>query len=80
MTVMSLRIDERKKRALKVISSIEGKTISLIVSDMIDDYITKNKSKIMKIAEKEMLYDVMKMSEASFSEWDNEEDEVYNDL
>jgi len=80
MTVMSIRIDEKNKKALKVISSVEGKTISGLVSEMIDDYISRNKNRIMKVAEKEMQYEIMKISESSFSEWNNEEDEVYNDM
>ena len=79
MTVMSIRIDEKRKKALKIISSLEGKTISSTVSDMIDDYLAKNKKKIMKIAEKEIIYGAMKLSEEAFSEWDSDEDEVYNE-
>lgn len=80
MSVMSVRIDENKRRALKVIASLEGKTMSGIVSDLIDDYIRKNKKKISKISEKSNLKEFMMMSENSFMEWDNEEDEIYNDL
>ena len=31
-------------------------------------------------SEKAELLDIMKLSEDSFKEWDNEEDEIYNDL
>lgn len=80
MSVMSIRIDENKRKALQVIASIEGKTMGWIISDLIDDYIKKNKEKIKKLPEKENLQEIMKMSEPSFMEWDNDEDEIYNNL
>ena len=33
-----------------------------------------------ELTEKEILRNLMKISEKSFSEWDNEEDEIYNNL
>lgn len=80
MSVMSVRIDNNKRRVLKVIASLEGKTMGGIISELIDDYIHKNKKKISLISEKSELKDIMAVSEKSFMEWDNEEDEIYNDL
>ncbi|NIR51112.1 hypothetical protein GWO43_21115 [candidate division KSB1 bacterium] len=80
MSVMSIRIDDNKRKALKVIASIEGKSMGAIVSELIEDYIKQNKHKIKELSEKENLNDIMKMSEESFMEWDNEEDEIYNEL
>lgn len=80
MSVMSVRIDDQKRRALKVIASLEGKTIGGVISELIDDYIRKNKMKIHQISEKSGLREIMMLSENSFMEWDNEEDEIYNDL
>jgi len=80
MSVMSIRIDTSKKQALKVIATIEGKTMGRIVSELIEDYIQKNKRKIQSLSKKDNLDEVMKMSEPSFMEWDNEEDEIYNEL
>jgi len=45
-----------------------------IVSKLIDNYIKQNKEKIKELSEKENLNEIMKMSEKSFMEWDNEED------
>ena len=73
MSVMSVRIDDNKRRAIKVIATLEGKTISGIVGELIEDYIQK-KSAMMRGS------DIMKLSESSFMEWDNEEDEIYNNL
>ncbi len=80
MGVMSVRIDENKRRVLKVIASLEGKTMGGIISELIDDYIRKNKQKLSLISEQSELKEIMAMSENAFFEWDNEEDEIYNDL
>jgi len=80
MSVMSVRIDENKRRVLKVIASLEGKTMGGLVSELIDEYIQKNKTKISQISEISDLKEIMALSENSFMEWDNEEDEIYNDL
>ena len=80
MSVMSIRIDDTKRKALKVIASIEGKSMGGIVSELIEDYITVNKGKIKSLSEKENLSEILKMSEKSFMEWDNDEDEIYNEL
>jgi len=80
MSIMSIRIDDNKRKALKVIASIEGKTMGGIVSDLIESYIIENKEKIKELSEKENLNEIMRMSEKSFMEWDNEEDEIYDTL
>ena len=77
MSVMSIRIDEKRKKALKVIASLEGKGMGEIVSELIDDYVKKNKKKISANPE---LIGLMKLSQNSFSDWENEIDEIYNDL
>ncbi|MEE9170981.1 MAG: hypothetical protein V3U73_14575 [bacterium] len=77
---MSIRIADTKRKALKVIASIEGKSMGGIVSELIDDYIKQNKEKMKELSEKENLNEIMKMSEESFMEWDNKEDEIYNEL
>lgn len=80
MSVMSVRINDEKRKVLKIIASIEGKTISGIVSSLIEQYVDENKNKLKKIAEKEHLDEIMKLSEPSFMEWDNKEDEIYDKL
>jgi len=77
---MSIRINTEKKKALKVIATIEGKTMGGIVSELIENYIQKNKAKLQRLSKKDNLYEIMKMSEPSFMEWDNDEDEIYNEL
>jgi hypothetical protein len=77
---MSIRIDDNKRKALKVIASIEGKSMGGIVSELIEEYITANKDKFKGLLEKEDLVALMKISEQSFKEWDNDEDSVYDEL
>ncbi len=80
MSVVSFRIDDKKRRVLKVIASLEGKTMGGIVTELIDEYIRRNKEKIIELSEKENANEIMKLSETSFIEWDNDEDEIYNNL
>ncbi|WP_425392545.1 hypothetical protein [Ekhidna sp.] len=77
MAVMSIRVDEKKRKALKILASTQGKTMSSILSELIDKYIDQHKSLIT--AEPESEY-ILRLSKASFDEWDNEEDEIYNEL
>lgn len=80
MGVMSIRLDDKKRKTLKAIASLEGKTISSIVSELVEEYIRQKRNKIIELAEKENLSELMKLSESSFGDWANKEDEVYNDL
>jgi predicted DNA-binding protein len=80
MSVMSVRIDDNKRKALKIIASIEGKSMGSIVTELIENYIDEKKDVLINLSESENLKEIMKMSESSFSEWDNEEDEIYNTL
>ncbi|MDA3788967.1 MAG: hypothetical protein PF503_10805 [Desulfobacula sp.] len=80
MAVMSIRINDVTRKTLKLIATIEGKSMGGIVSGLIENYIKENIQKIQSLSEKENLNDMMKLSENSFREWDNEEDEIYNDL
>ncbi|WP_232802984.1 CopG family ribbon-helix-helix protein [Gracilimonas amylolytica] len=77
MSVMSIRIPDEKRKKLKAIASLEGKSMSSLVSDLIDDYVNEA---MERLGEEHDLAEIMNVSEPSFSEWDNEEDEVYNDL
>jgi predicted DNA-binding protein len=77
MSVMSIRIPDEKRKKLKAIASLEGKSMSSLVSDLIDDYVNEA---MERLGEEHDLAEIMNVSEPSFSEWDDEEDEVYNDL
>jgi len=77
MSVMSIRIDDEKRKKLKAIASIQGKTMSSIVESLIDDYIEEY---VNNSDQKSELTSIMKVSEPSFEEWENDEDEIYDDL
>lgn len=77
MSVMSIRIPEEKRKKLKAIASLEGKSMSNIVSDLIEEYVVDAQE---RLKEKGEILEIMKASGGAFSEWDNKEDEIYNDL
>ncbi len=77
MAVMSVRVDDEKRKKLKAIASLQGRTMTSIIEELIDRYIREYHE---EKKERGDLDDLMKVSEPSFSEWDNPEDEVYNDL
>ena len=80
MSVVSIQIDNKKRKALKALANKEGKTMGGIVSDLIETFISENKEKINLPIEKDNIQEITKLSENSFSEWDNEEDEIYDTL
>ncbi len=80
MSVMSVRIEDNKKKALKIIASVQGRSMGGIISELIDGYIDENIDVLKELPEKENLKELMKMSESSFAEWDNKEDEIYDSL
>ena len=55
-----------------------GKSVDVLVDELLQDFI-KKQSKAKK-SEKWELQAIMKLSEKSFSEWDNEEDAIYDRL
>jgi predicted transcriptional regulator len=74
---MSVRVDDEKRKKLKVIATLEGRTMSGIIEELIDRYVQEYRE---EKKEQDELSELMKVSEPTFSEWDNDEDEVYNDL
>ena len=80
MSVMSIRIDDKQRRFLKVIASVEGRTMGGIVSSLIEDYIDENKVKLAGLSDNDSLSAIAGVSESSFMEWDNEEDAIYDKL
>ena len=80
MSVMSIRINDEKRKLFKVLASVEGETISAVVSKLIDGYIEEKKGNIIKLLEADEMKAFTKISEPSFKEWDSDEDEIYNDM
>jgi len=48
------------------------------VAELIEDFI--NNKKMVELSERENLQAMMKLSETSFAEWDNEEDAISDQL
>lgn len=80
MSVMSIRIDDTKRRLLKIMASAEGRSMTDIVGELLDGYIERKKAVLGDYTQTPDLHALMKVSEASFAEWDNDEDAVYDDL
>lgn len=62
MGVMIIRIDNSKRKALKIIASIEGKSMGGIVSELIEEYIKLNKVKIRELSDNENLKKIMNLT------------------
>jgi predicted transcriptional regulator len=71
---LTIEIDDRKRESLESIAARKGKKVSEFVTEILDDYLYREHA-----ADDEM-QNWMKLSEASFAEWDNEEDAVYDKL
>jgi len=80
MGVMSIRINDKKKKMLKVIASIQGKTIGGLIEELLDEYIDKNMSGLKDTIKEDDLGMIMQLTEESFLDWENDEDEIYNSL
>jgi len=67
---LTLEIEDIKQKSLEKMAMRKGKKVSEFVKEILDDY----------LAENEENYEIMKLSETSFNEWDNEDDAVYDRL
>jgi len=80
MAVMSIRIDDNKRKLLKVIASAEGRSMTSLVCELLDEYVARKRSSLADYTENREGQALMKVSEAAFAEWDNDEDAVYDSL
>jgi len=71
---LTIEIEDVKRKSLEQIARQKGKRISEFVSEILDDYLRQN------ITESREINNFMKLSETSFSDWDNEEDNIYDRL
>ena len=73
-----IEIEHSKQKSLETLAEQKGKQVSEFVKEIVDDYLAQQAS-----AEKEASLEtqnLMKLSETSFSEWNNDEDAVYDKL
>lgn len=80
MAVLSIRVADDKRKLLKMIASVEGKTLSSIVEGLIGQYIEEHKEKWSNASSHEEFTNMLLLSEKAFSEWDNEDDAIYDHL
>lgn len=71
---LTIEIEDIKQKSLENIAAQSGKKVSEFVVEILDDYLHQ------KNAENQEIGGLMKLSETSFNEWDNEEDAVYDKL
>lgn len=71
---LTIEIEDIKQKSLENLAEQKGKKINEFVGEILDDYLRRN------LAESKQIKGLMKLSETSFSEWDNEEDAVYDHL
>ena len=71
---LTIEIEEIKKKSLEKIAAENGKKVSEFIKDILDEYLRRNR------VETEEISGMMKLSETSFSEWDNEEDAIYDTI
>jgi hypothetical protein len=80
MAVMSIRIKDEQRRQLKAIASLEGRTMTEVVSELLGEYIRRQITQLSRRGRSNDVRALMKLSEPSFAEWQNSEDDVYDDL
>jgi len=80
MAVMSIRVKDEERKLLKALASLEGRTMTEVVSELLAEYIKRRQAQMIRSGKPAELRALMKLSESSFSEWDNKEDEVYDSL
>ena len=80
MAVMSIRIKDEERKLLKALASLEGRTMTEVVSELLGEYVRKRQAQLVRSGKSLETWGMMKLSEPSFAEWDNEEDQAYDDL
>jgi hypothetical protein len=71
---LTIEIEDIKQKSLELVALEKGKQITDVIKELIDDYLRQ------RSVENEENSFLMKLSESSFNEWDNEEDAVYDIL
>jgi hypothetical protein len=80
MAVMSIRIKDEERKLLKALASLEGRTMTDVVSELLGEYVRKRQAQLTRSGKSAEVRALMKLSESSFAEWDNEEDDIYDSL
>ncbi|MDX2130351.1 MAG: hypothetical protein SFU91_15050 [Chloroherpetonaceae bacterium] len=65
-----LNIDEHQEKSLSLMAKKQGISLHAFIEELLNSY----------ISEKQETLDLMRLSEQSFKEWDNEADSIYDRL
>lgn len=74
MSTTTIKISHQRKARLRSIAAKNGKTVSALLDELVRDFLK------VQSREKKEIKTIMKLSQRSFSEWDNEEDAIYDRL
>ena len=80
MAVMSIRIKDQERKLLKALASLEGRTMTEVVSELLGEYVRKRQAQLNRSGKSAEVLALMRLSESSFAEWNNKEDDVYDSL
>jgi hypothetical protein len=80
MAVMSIRIKDEERKLLKALASLEGRTMTEVVSEMLGEYVRRRKAQLIRSGKSGEVRAMMRLSESSFAEWNNKEDDIYDSL
>jgi len=80
MAVMSIRIKDQERKLLKAVASLEGRTMTEVISELVGEYVRKRQMQLNRSDQSAEVRAVMRLSESSFADWDNKEDDVYDSL
>lgn len=71
---LTVEIKDSLQKPLERMATENGKAVGQFVVDIIDDFVGKSYD------DHRETHALMKLSETSFNEWDNEEDAIYDSL
>ncbi len=69
---LTIQIEDKIRRSLENMATENGKKLDQLVADIIDDYMSR------RCSESRDVRGFMRLSETAFSEWNNEEDAIYD--
>ena len=61
-------------------ASLEGQTMTEVVSELPGEYIRRKRTQLSRRGKSDDVRALMKLYESSFAAWQNSEDDVYDDL
>ncbi len=74
MSITTVKINPQRKARLQSIAAKNGKSVNTLLDELVRDFLKQ------QAREKKEVRAIMKLSQKSFSEWDNEEDAIYDRL